>query len=523
MVLVGASTSDHNAPATLVVDYEGFPADLGTNDPGGDDEDPVPSDPDDPAYVIYTSGSTGLPKGVVVPRGALTNLLASMRRIMPMDGDDRLVSVSTAAFDMAVPEFYLPLSCGARVVLADAETVRDPRLMAALLVDSRATVLHATPSLWRELLAYEPEGPRSVRGLRAFVGAEPVSEGLAARLRRVAVEVVNLYGPTETTVWSTYAVLDERSRPVPIGRPLDDTRVYVLDPFLRRVEPGAVGELYIAGAGVAHGYAGRPALTAERFVACPFGPAGARMYRTGDLGYENAGGDLVFVGRADHQVKVRGFRVELGEVESALEQHPDVLEGVAAVRDDRFGGSRLVAFVVPSPGRQIDGEAVRSHVARLVPEYMVPSTCVTLDRLPRTSSGKVDRAALPNDRSVAPSRPPRSRDENVMASLFTDVLGVGRVGVDDDFFACGGHSLLATRLAARVRSAFGVELPIRLVFEAPTVGELTAAVRSGLRRARPALRPVLSESALPSEAAAQASFAQERLWLLHATDPEGCS
>ena len=518
MVLVSTPTSDHGALSTLVVDDEGFAAGLRADDLEPEEEAPgTPSHPDDPAYVIYTSGSTGLPKGVVVPRGALTNLLASMRRLMPMDGDDRLVSVSTVAFDMAVPELYLPLLSGAAVVLADTAAVRDPRLMAALLIDSRATILHATPSLWRELLAYEPEGPLSVRGLRSFVGAEPLSEPLAARLRQLAVEVVNLYGPTETTVWSTYAVLNEDASPIPIGRPLDNTQVYVLDANLRPVQPGVVGELYIAGAGIAHGYAGHPGLTAERFVACPFGPGGARMYRTGDLAYETPVGDLVFVGRADHQVKVRGFRVELGEVESALERHPDVLEAVAVVREDQYGGNRLVAFIVPKPGRQVDGEALRLHVARSLPEYMVPSTCTLLDRLPRTMNGKVDRTGLPDDRSAAAYRPPRSPDEHIMASLFAEVLGIGQVGIDDDFFALGGHSLLATRLAARVRSTFGVELPIRLIFENTTVGQLAAVVRSGLSPAQPALRCVAAEGAGPG------SFAQQRLWMLHATDPEGCT
>ncbi|MBC7273214.1 MAG: amino acid adenylation domain-containing protein, partial [Streptomyces sp.] len=477
--------------------------------------------PEDPAYVIYTSGSTGRPKGVVVPHRALANLLASMRKLLPMDGGDRLVSVSTAAFDMAVPEFYVPLVSGAAVVLADAETVRDPRLMTELLTGSRATVLHATPSLWRELLAYEPEGPRAVEGIRAFVGAEPLSEHVAARLRGLAAEVVNLYGPTETTVWSTYADLGRRTgREVPIGRPLDNTRVHVLDARLRPVRSGETGELYISGTGVAHGYVGRPALTGTRFVACPFGPPGARMYRTGDLVRENPDGELVFVGRADHQVKVRGFRVELEEVEAALERDPDVLEAAATVREDWSGGNRLVAFVAPAPGGpEPDGAAVRHRLARELPEHMVPSACVVLDRLPRTPHGKIDRAALPDDRRAAPYQAPASVDEDAVAALFAEVLRVPRVSRADSFFALGGHSLLATRLAAGVRSAFGVELPIRVIFENPTVGALTEAVRacSGHDMTRPARGPA------PSGDPAPVSFAQRRLWLVHAADPQGCT
>ncbi|HEX5534480.1 MAG TPA: amino acid adenylation domain-containing protein [Actinomycetales bacterium] len=518
LVLVGPDAPDHGLPEMLTVDGAGRMPDVHGDEPAPDDDLHVdPADLDDPAYIIYTSGSTGLPKGVVISRGALANLVSAMRRIMPMKVHDRLVSVSTVAFDMAVPELYVPLVSGAALVLADTETVRDPRLMAELLVDVRATVLHATPSLWRELLAFEPEGPASVRGLRAFVGAEPVPDHLVARLRELAVEVVNMYGPTETTVWSTYAVLDDDRGPVPIGRPLDNTQLYVLDPQLCRVEPGVVGELYIAGAGVAHGYVGRPGLTAERFVACPFGAGGERMYRTGDLVYENPAGELVFVGRADQQVKVRGFRVELGEVESVLEQHPDVLEAATVVREDQYGGSRLVAFVTAAPGRTVDGEAVRNHVARMLPGYMVPSACIALDRLPRTVNGKLDRAALPDDRSAAAYRAPNSADEKMLAALFAEVLDVEEAGVDDDFFALGGHSLLATRLAARVRSAFGLELPIRHIFEASTVGGLAAVLRSGLRPARPALQPAASDEAVP------ASFAQQRLWMLHAMDPQGCT
>ncbi|MFI6080780.1 amino acid adenylation domain-containing protein [Streptomyces sp. NPDC051217] len=524
--LVAPGAADSGAPATLTVDEAGTSVTLPLGGgesapPPGDGESVTPRLPDDTAYIIYTSGSTGRPKGVVVPHRALANLLASMRRLLPMDGGDRLVSVSTVAFDMAVPELFLPLTSGAAVVLATAETVRDPRLMTALLADSRATVLHATPSLWRELLAYEPEGPRVVAGIRAFVGAEPLSEQLATRLRELAAEVVNMYGPTETTVWSTHANLGQQTgRPVPIGKPLDNTRVHVLDARLRPVRPGEVGELYIAGVGVAHGYVGRPALTSTRFVACPFGPPGTRMYRTGDLVHENPDGDLVFVGRADHQVKVRGFRVELGEIEAALERDPGVLEAVAAVREDWSGGNRLVAFVAPAPGGPgLDGEAVRHRLARTLPEHMMPSACVVLDRLPRTTHGKIDRAALPDDRSAGPYQAPRTVDEGAMAALFGEVLHLPRVGRDDSFFVMGGHSLLATRLAAKVRSAFGVELPIRSIFEKPTVAALTEAVRAGSGRGTP--RTVRRPD--PSQDSPPVSFAQRRLWLVHATDPQGCT
>jgi amino acid adenylation domain-containing protein len=529
LVLTDPEGSDRGSPEVLAVDRAGHPVDAaGSGPPAVIPADPPADDPDAPAYVIFTSGSTGLPKGVVIARGALANLVSSLRNVMPLTGDDRLVAVSTVAFDMAVPELYLPLVSGATLVLAEPETVRDPRLMAALLTRVRATVLHATPSLWRELLAYEPEGPAAVRGLRAFVGAEPVSDELVARLRELAAEVVNLYGPTETTVWSTYAVLDDDRRPVPIGRPLDNTQVHVLDQRLRPVPLGEVGELYIAGAGLAHGYAGHPAATAERFVACPFGPAGARMYRTGDLVRETPTGELVFVGRADQQVKVRGYRVELGEVEATLLRHPDVLEAAAVVREDRFGGDRLVAFVASAAGRRLDGESVRRQVAEFLPTYMVPSTCVVLDRLPRTPNGKLDRGALPEDRTASAQRVPRSPVERALATLFAEVLDVDRVGAEDDFLALGGHSLLATRLVARVRSTLGVELPVRQVFETPTVSGLAVVLKS-LGSARPvAHRPVATDPAVtgaaaPDPADTVASFAQQRLWMLQAMDPQGCT
>ncbi|WP_069812824.1 non-ribosomal peptide synthetase [Streptomyces sp. TP-A0874] len=523
LLLTVPSAPGYGAAEVLAVDTGGRPVGdpppsrpVPKADPTGTVPEVTGAVPDEVAYVVYTSGSTGRPKGVVVPQRALDNLLASMRRVMPLTADDRLVSVSSVAFDMAVPELYSPLISGATLVLADSETVRDPRLLAALLTETGATVLHATPSLWRELLAFEPEGPAAVRGLRAFVGAEPLSDTLAARLRGCATEVVNLYGPTETTVWSTSSVLGDDA-PVRIGGPLNATGLHVLDVRLRPVEDGRVGELYISGAGLAHGYAGRRGLTAERFVACPFGPGGARMYRTGDLVRRTPEGDLLFAGRADQQVKVRGFRIEPGEVESALELHPDVAEVAVVARAGRHGSHRLAAFVVPAPGRSPDTSELLSHAASSLPPYMVPSTCVLLDRLPRTANGKLHRAALPDDRSAAGYQEPVSADEKRLAALFVQVLGVEEVGLDDDFFALGGHSLLATRLAAAVRTTFGAELSISQVFATPTVGGLAAALRDGLPPARVPVRSA------PPGADGEASFAQRRLWLLHAVDAQGCA
>ncbi|MBM7771689.1 amino acid adenylation domain-containing protein [Actinokineospora baliensis] len=423
------------------------------------------------AYTIYTSGSTGVPKGVVVPRRALVNLIESMRALMPMRPDDRLVAVTTVSFDIAVVELFVPLTFGATVVLAEPETTRDPAALSALLVDSGATILHATPTLWRALLAHEPAGPDSVRGLRAFTGAEPLSDRLADRLRSLAASVVNLYGPTETAVWSTSAEVSDH-RPAPIGRPVDNTRLHILDERLRPVERGTVGELYIAGDGVAHGYAGMPGRTAERFVASPFGPAGTRMYRTGDLVREQADGQLVFVSRVDRQVKVRGHRIELGEIEVALERVDGVAEAAVVLRQDDNGEARLVAFVAPP----LDGADVRSRVANFLPGYMVPSVCVALESLPRTANGKLDRAALPEEQPV--QRTPAASDEERVAGLFAQVLGVAHVGVDEDFFAAGGHSMLVPVLVNQVNETFGVACSMTDLVAHPTAAAFAAAVVS---------------------------------------------
>ncbi|WKX69271.1 non-ribosomal peptide synthetase [Streptomyces sp. XD-27] len=345
-----------------------------------------------PAYVIYTSGSTGRPKGVVVPRGALDNFLSDMGARFALGGDDRLAAVTTIAFDIAALEMYLPLLAGAAVVLADEDTVRDPAALASLLERTGATVMQATPSLWQTLVATRPE---ALDGLCALVGGEALPEALAARLRRRCRRVTNLYGPTETTIWSTAAEVGEADGPPPIGRPMANTRVYVLDRGLGPVPPGVAGELYITGDGLARGYLGRAALTAERFVACPYGPAGSRMYRTGDLARWRADGQLEFLGRVDHQVKIRGFRVELGEIETVLADRPDVARAVVVVREDIPGDLRLTGYVVPAPGSAVEAAELRTAAAAHLPHFMVPSAIITLEALPLTPNGKLDRAALP--------------------------------------------------------------------------------------------------------------------------------
>nr|WP_231627013.1 non-ribosomal peptide synthetase [Streptomyces apocyni] len=462
------------------------------------------------AYVLYTSGSTGRPKGVVVPVSALDNFLMSMADRFPMAADDRLVSVTTSAFDIFALEAYLPLLAGAAVVVADEATVLDPAALAALLARHGGTVMQATPSLWQALVA---EFPDAVRGTRALVGGEALPGGLAAALDTAGARVTNLYGPTETTVWSTAAELTDRPGAPVIGRPVHNTRVYVLDEALRPVAPGVAGELYIAGAGLARGYLRRPDLTSERFVADPYGRTGSRMYRTGDLVRWAADQQLEFIGRVDHQVKVRGYRIELGEIETALAAHPDVARSVALVREDRPGDKRLVGYVVPVAGQRPEPAELRRHVGAVLPEYMVPAAVVVLDALPLTPNGKLDRKALPAPEfhSDGVLRGPENPRQELLCRLFAELLGVPAVGIDDSFFALGGHSLLATRLVSRVRTELGAELPIRALFEAPTVAALADRL-SGAQRARTALTRVERPDAVPL------SFAQRRLWFTHRFD-----
>ncbi|WBP86172.1 amino acid adenylation domain-containing protein [Kitasatospora cathayae] len=427
--------------------------------------------PEHPAYVIYTSGSTGAPKGVLVPHRGLVNFLLGTGQLFPMDTGDRMLAVTTVAFDIHVLELYLPLLAGASVVVAGRDQVRDPAELAALLRRSRATIMQATPTLWQALLA---EHPQDARGLRMLVGGEALPAPLAARMRELTPAVTNLYGPTETTVWSTAADLGADHPGAPsIGRPIRNTRAYVLDDRLRLVPPGVAGELYLAGEGLARGYLDQPALTAGRFVADPYGPAGSRMYRTGDLARWTEDGRLDYHGRTDHQVKLRGFRMELGEVEAALVAHRGVTQAVVVLREDRPGDRRLVAYVVPD-GPALDPAETIAHLRRRLPEYMVPAAVVPLEALPLTPNGKLDRKALPAPdlTARASDREPRTPQEEVLRALFAEVLGLERIGIDDDFFELGGHSLLATRLVSRIRAELGTDTSIRSLFEAPTVAAL---------------------------------------------------
>ncbi|MCA1705993.1 MAG: amino acid adenylation domain-containing protein [Actinobacteria bacterium] len=467
------------------------------------------------AYVIYTSGSTGVPKGIAVPEAGLANLLADFRGRLGFGPADRLLAVTTFGFDIAALELMLPLVTGGQLILAPSELNHDPVALGQLITDTGATVVQATPALWHSVMAVSPE---RLSGVKVLVGGEALLEKLAQALHANAREVTNVYGPTETTVWSTAARLDGTPGRPPIGKPLSNTRTYVLDRALNPVPVGVTGELYIAGRGVARGYLGRPGLTSERFVADPFGPSGERMYRTGDLVRWRPDGNLEYLDRADNQVKIRGFRIELGEIESALVRHRAVERAAVTVLNDHSGERRLVAYVVGASSGKVDHAELRAHLGQVLPGFMIPAAFVAVDNLPLTPNGKLNRHALPppDFGGTVSARPPRTPQEEILCELFAQVLGLPAVGIDDNFFELGGHSLVATRLANAIRSRLRVELPVRAVFEAPTVTAL-AALLAGTAVARVPL------IAAPRPAQIPLSFGQRRLWFLNRLEGGGAT
>jgi amino acid adenylation domain-containing protein len=477
-----------------------------------------------PAYVIYTSGSTGVPKGVLVPRGNVVALLAWAAGEFGQERLARVLATTSLSFDVSVFEIFAPLVVGGTVVLADDLLA----LADAPAGGWRATLASGVPSAFAALLT---RGDVDLGAATVALAGEALPPAVLASVRRAmpGCQVANVYGPTEATVYATaWRAGDEVPAVVPIGRPIPGTRAFVLDRGLRLVPPGVTGELYLAGAGLARGYLGRPGLTAERFVACPFGAPGERMYRTGDLVRWDANGQLVFVGRADDQVKLRGFRIELGEVEARLTQAPGVSQAVAVVRADRSAGQQLVAYVTPAStglagtglagtglagtglaSTELASTELRAWLGRRLPPYLVPAAIMVLDRLPLNANGKLDKAALPApDLTAGPGRPPRNPAEARLCALFAEALGLPAVGIDDSFFDLGGHSLLATRLVSRIAAALNVEITIRALFEAPTVAGL-AGVVAGADQARSALRRMPRPERVPL------SFAQQRLWFLN--------
>ncbi|MEV4583294.1 amino acid adenylation domain-containing protein [Nonomuraea jabiensis] len=471
----GISPGDDDGVPVLVLDDPALAAELAVLDgaPLAQRERTAPLLPWHPMWVIYTSGSTGRPKGVLVEHRAIVNFLASMRDRVPLGPDDSLPAVSTVGCDMGGLELYLPLLAGARLVLASQEQVLDPWKLRALIRSSGAATVHATPSLWRGLVSDDGD-PVDWTRVRVLIGAEALPEDLARTLLDRAGSLTNLYGPTETTVWSTAGeIAADRADAASIGAPIGNTQVYVLDDRLAPVPPGVAGELYIAGAGLARGYLGRPGLTAERFVACPYGGPGLRMYRTGDMVRWGRDGNLRFLGRTDDQVKIRGFRVELGEIEAVLAAHPSVAQAVVVVREDAPGDRRLVAYAVPADGAGEDlGERLRGLARDRLPGYMVPAAVVPLDRMPLMPNGKLDRKALPAPEYTAGERSSAGLMlEEILCDAFAEILGVPEVGVHDDFFALGGHSLLAVKWVERLRER-GVTVEVRDLFAAPNAADL---------------------------------------------------
>jgi amino acid adenylation domain-containing protein len=468
------------------------------------------------AYVMYTSGSTGVPKAVAVTQGGIVNRLDWMQDAYRLGPADRVLHKTPVSFDVSVWELFWPLAAGAQLVVARPGGQADPQYLSRLIAAAGVTTAHFVPSMLAVFTAAaDPGGCGSLA--RVFCSGEALAGRVAARFgRRFGAALHNLYGPTETTVDSTgWACTGEGEQDPPIGAPIANTRVYVLDQWLSPVPAGVAGELYVAGAGLARGYRGRPGLTAERFVACPHGGAGgARMYRTGDLAKWTPGGQLVFCGRADDQVKIRGFRVEPGEIEATLAACPGVAEAVVTARVDTFGDMRLAAYIVAAAGGAGDEAAatgedaavadgpvadgaglvriVREFAAARLPGYMVPAAVVVLEALPLTVNGKLDRAALPAPQIAARAgrREPASEQEAILCTIFADLLAVGtdKFGPDDSFFDLGGHSLLAMELINRIRTALGAELPVRLIFEVSTAAGLAGQL-AGRAATRPALRP----------------------------------
>jgi amino acid adenylation domain-containing protein len=432
------------------------------------------SHPDELAYVIFTSGSTGRPKGVQVTHGALANFLSHFAASPGMTEKDVILAVTTLSFDIAGLELFLPLVTGARLALASRETAADASRLGAALARSGATILQATPATWRLLLAAEW---RPQVTMQAWCGGEAMPGDLASALLERGCELWNLYGPTETTIWSTTRRITAAAEAAFVGAPIAHTIVRILDAGLNPVPTGVAGQLFLSGDGLARGYLGRADLTAERFVPDPFGVPGSRLYATGDLVRSTAAGELEFLGRIDQQVKLRGFRIELAEIETALRQCPGVTGAAVALREDRPGDKRLVGYLVA--GSAPDLVVLRAALRERLPDYMVPTAFVVLPQLPLTPNGKLDRRALPapgTDASTVDFVAPRDDVEKAVAALMQEILGIERVGASDNFFDLGGHSLLAAQVLARLRQVFQIELPLRVFFETATPERIARAL-----------------------------------------------
>ncbi|MCW8823516.1 MAG: amino acid adenylation domain-containing protein, partial [Ignavibacteriaceae bacterium] len=467
--------------------------------------------PDNLAYVIFTSGSTGKPKGVQIGHRSVVNFLLSMQNEPGIRSDDVLLSVTTISFDISVLELFLPLISGARLIIAPRSTTSDGKLLIKALKDSKATIMQGTPSTWKMMIE---AGWRSAPDLKMLCGGEALPIELAKQMLARGESLWNMYGPTETTVWSAVKKIEPEDDAVYIGPPIANTQFYILDNELNPVPIGVPGELLIGGEGLARGYLNRPELTDEKFISNPFGESGSRLYRTGDLARYKSNGDIEFLGRLDHQVKIRGFRIELGEIENVLSEHTAIKDVAVNAWSDASGDKKLVAYYISESGETIQVSDFREFLRHKLPDYMIPSFFVRMDEFPLTPNKKIDRKALPapdvSEVSTAEKYvPPRDELERELASIWQKILGVKAIGINDNFFDLGGHSLLAAQLFAQIEKRMGKNLPLALLFQAPTIAQLAEAVRNkdweNNRRATTPIEKVDRPEYLPL------SFSQQRL------------
>ncbi len=485
--------------------------------------------PDNPVYVIYTSGSTGKPKGVMITHRAICNHMFWMQNAFPLAEADRVLQKTPFSFDASVWEFYAPLLAGAQLIMAPPGAHQDIAQLARLVADQNISTLQLVPFLLRRLLE-EEDFKRCKHLKRVFCGGEPLTADIRERFfGHSSASLHNLYGPTETCVEVTAWTSERESRGwnVPIGRPIDNLRIYILDGRLEPVPIGCAGEIYIGGKGLGRGYLNRPELTAGSFVPDHFSAEpGARLYKTGDLARFLPNGSIEFLSRIDYQLKVRGIRVELGEIEAVIVEHPELKDAVVTSHKDGTGDDRIFAYAVPKhmPGPGIN--ELQSFLKERLPDYMIPASWLLLDHLPLTPNGKLDRAALPlpaPDRSLIDSSfvAPVSQIQILLADIWADLLKLDRVGLLDNFFDLGGHSLLATQLISRVRDAFSVDLPLRRLLEEPSLHQMAAAVQQALSTGAAVSLPRITRA--DHSGPLPLSYAQQRLWFLHQLDPHSAA
>ncbi|MEW6737661.1 MAG: amino acid adenylation domain-containing protein, partial [Acidobacteriota bacterium] len=476
---------------------------------------------DNLAYVIYTSGSTGEPKGVMVTHQAIGNHMRWMQTTFGFIASDRVLQKTPFSFDASVWEFYAPLLVGGQLVLAEPESHKDVAYIANTISRQEITIVQFVPSLLQMLIAAEQISECSCLRL-VYCGGEPLSEELLKEFfSQSQAALINLYGPTEATIDSTYWVCQKDYNNVPIGKAIDNVETFILDSYLQPVPIGVAGELYISGMGLARGYLNRPELTAERFIPNPFSEEpGTRLYKTGDLCRYLPDGNIEYLGRTDHQVKIRGYRIELGEIEAALAQYPTIQECVVIAREDEPGNKRLVAYLIAE--QQFNVSELRTYLQQRLPEYMIPAAFVKLDKLPLSPNGKVDRRALPAPPQMqltlsSSNQAATTPVEEVVAGIWTEVLGIDQIGREDNFFELGGHSLLATQVISRVRERFHVPLELRVLFQAATIAQLSQRIEAAMLSEQgiemPAIVAVSRDREIPL------SFAQQRLWFLDQLEP----